>query len=91
MIKTIESNNITYAKIIRAVHQPTQTEFYTEKEDELQFGVMFFEKNHKTGTHFHNHTEKLKNQTDEILMMQQGSARIDFYDNQGAYIKSTEI
>ena len=42
MIKTIESNNITYAKIIRAVHQPTQTEFYTEKEDELQFGLMFF-------------------------------------------------
>lgn len=91
MIKTIERNDIIYGKIIRANYQPTQTEFFTRKEDELQFGVMFFEQNHKTGTHYHNHTPNNTNQTDEILIIQEGSARVDFYDDTGSYIKSCEI
>ena len=91
MIKLIEENNTTYAKIIRANYEPSETEFFTRESDEVQFGVVNFQKNFKTGAHYHNHLKKKSNQTDEILMLQSGSARVDFYNDKGAYIKSAEI
>lgn len=91
MIKLIEDNNTTYAKIIRAKYNPSDTEFFTRESDEVQFGVVNFEKNYKTGAHYHNHLKHKTNQTDEILMLQTGSARVDFYNDKGVYIKSSEI
>ena len=91
MIKLIEENSVTYAKIIRANYEPSDTEFFTRESDEVQFGVVNFQKNFKTGAHYHNHLKKKSNQTDEILMLQSGSARVDFYNEKGAYIKSAEI
>ncbi len=90
MIKTIEDNNIVYAKIIKASYEAKDCEFYTEKEDEIQFGIVNFKKGFKTGAHFHNHNEDSKNQTDEILILEAGSIRIDFYNDKGAYFKSCE-
>jgi len=91
MIKLIQDNDILFAKIIRANSQKNNTEFYTDTKDEIQFGIVNYAKNHKTGAHYHNHIKSNANQTDEILIMQNGSARIDFYNNEGVYIKSCEI
>ena len=91
MIKLIEQNGTTYAKVIRSTYQTKGTEFFTENTDEIQFGVISYEKNHKTGAHYHNHLNKQSNQVDEILIVQEGSARVDFYNKEGNYIKSTEI
>lgn len=90
MIKLIEENNTLYAKIIRANHLVNDSEFFTSETDEIQFGVVNYKKNHKTGAHYHNRLTNKKTQTDEILVFLQGGARIDFYDNEGAYIKSVE-
>ena len=54
MIKIIQENEIIYAKIIRASYKTQDNEFYTSETDELQFGVMSYPKNHKTGAHCHN-------------------------------------
>ena len=81
MIKEIKDNDVLYAKIIRADYNPTETEFFTDEKDELQLGVMFYQKNHKTGAHYHNRLKSKTNQTDEI---------IDFYNDKGEYIKSIE-
>jgi len=75
--------------------EPTQDqccggEIHREK-DEIQFGVASYPKNYKTGTHFHNHIEKETTQVDEILIVKEGCARVDFYNNEGIYIKSSEI
>ena len=90
MIKKIIDNNVLLAKIIKADYNPTTTEFFTDENDELQFGVMFYEKNHKTGAHYHNHLKTKTNQTDEILIVQNGALRIDFYNDKGEYIKSIQ-
>ena len=91
MIKIIEDNGITYAKIVKAGHDFSKTEFFTNETDEIQFGVVNFDKNFKTGAHYHN---KLKHKTtpvDEILMVQKGKMRVDFYNDKGVYIKSYEV
>ena len=88
MIKVIKDNDIIYAKIVRAGHNTGNTEFFTEKSDELQLGIVQYKKDYKTGAHYHNHLKTKTTKTDEILMFQRGSARIDFYNDKGAYIKS---
>ena len=91
MIKVIESNNTIYAKIIKAGHIALNDGFFTENNDEIQFGFLNRKKDYKTGAHYHNRTRKKTNQTDEILILQKGSARIDFYDDKGVYFKSNNI
>ena len=47
MIKEIIDNDIAYAKIIRATYKPSdKTEFFTRESDEVQFGVVNYEKNY---------------------------------------------
>ena len=48
MIKLIEENKVTYAKIIRASYEASEVEFFTRESDEVQFGVVNFQKNFKT-------------------------------------------
>ena len=91
MIKLIKQNKETYAKIIRANYQTQDVEFFTDDSSELQFGVINFQKNHKTGAHCHNISSRKTTQLDEILMVQKGSARVDFYNTKGEYIVSCEI
>ena len=91
MIKLIKQNKETYAKIIRANYQTQDVEFFTDDSSELQFGVINFQKNHKTGAHCHNISSRKTTQLDEILMVQKGSARVDFYNTKGEYIISCEI
>ena len=91
MIKEIKDNDITYAKIIRAGHITESTEFFSEKSDEIQLGIVQYKKDYKTGAHYHNHLKTKTTKTDEILMLQNGSARIDFYNDKGIYIKSTIV
>ena len=91
MIKLIQQNNETYAKIIRANYQTQETEFFTADSSEIQFGVIAFPKGHKTGAHCHNTSSKKATQLDEILIVQNGSMRVDFYNTKGEYIVSSEV
>lgn len=91
MIKLIEDNNVLYAKIIRSSYIPKDCDFFTREKDEIQLGIVNYKKDYKTGAHYHNHLREKTNQTDEILIIQQGSARVDFFNEKGAYIKSSEV
>ena len=86
MIKIIKDNDKICAKVIRASYQ-TDNEFFTDSSDEIQLGIVTYPKNHKTGAHYHNHLDKNVNQTDEILLVKNGKARVDFYNDKGVYIK----
>ena len=90
-MKIVEYNDVIFAKIIKAQEKESANQFYTDFDESLQFGILNYSKNYKTGAHYHNHLEKAKNRTDEILIFQKGSARVDFYNNEGAYIKSCEV
>lgn len=89
-MKLIEDNNVVYAKIIRANSRPDESMFFTDETCEIQFGIVNYTKNHKTGAHYHNHLDSEKSRVDEIIIVQKGSMRIDFYNEKGAYIKSIE-
>lgn len=91
MIKLVEDNDIVYAKIITSDHPTDENVFFTEKDTEIQFGILNYKKNYKTGAHYHGHLKEKTARVDEILIFLKGSARIDFYNNKGAYIKSSEI
>lgn len=91
MIKTIEDNKITYAKIIKCGHKGADVEFFTDESDELQFGVLNYKKDYKTGAHYHSRLKSKSKKTDEILILQKGSARVDFYNDKGEYLKSAVI
>ena len=78
MIKEIKDNDILYAKIIRKEFPKNENTFFTDENDEIQFGILNYEKNYKTGAHYHGHIKsKQKNRTDEILLFQKGSARVE--------------
>ena len=91
MFKDIIDNDILYARIIRSYNSTDETIFFTRPEDELQIGVLSYESGYKTGAHCHNRPQGFLNETDEIIIVQKGSARVDFYNDKGSYIKSSEI
>ena len=88
MIKLIKDNNEIYAKLIRSSYQTKDTEFFTDETDEIQLGYITYSKNHKTGAHYHNHLNKETTRTDEILIIQKGSARVDFYNTKGEFLSA---
>ena len=90
MIKDIIDNNVIYARIIRNSND-SDSAFFTREEDELQIGVLDYEKNYKTGTHYHNRPQGFINETDEIFIVKEGSCRVDFYNDKGVYLKSCEL
>ena len=91
MIKVIEKNNQIYARIVKSTYLSNETEFFTDNSDEVQLGYITYEKDYKTGAHYHNHSIEPKNQVDEILIVEYGYARIDFYSNEGIYLKSVNV
>lgn len=90
MIKDIIDNNVIYARIIRS-SSTFESGFFTRVEDELQIGILNYEKDYKTGTHYHNRPEGFINETDEIFIVKEGSCRVDFYNDKGVYLKSCEV
>ncbi len=91
MIKLIKDNNVIYAKIIKAGNNCSDISFFTEENDELQYGIINRKKDYKTGAHYHNHIKNKCRKIDEIIIILEGSARVDFYNDKGIYIKSTII
>ena len=91
MFKDITDNDILYARIIRNYNSIDESKFFTRDEDEMQIGMLCYESGYKSGAHCHNRPEGFLNETDEIIIVQKGSARVDFYNDKGVYIKSAEI
>ncbi len=89
MTKLIEDNGTTYAKIIKSDCINPSDEFLTSANDEIQLGFINRKKDYKTGAHYHSHITQKANKIDEILMLKNGSARVDFYNDKGIYLKSS--
>ena len=90
-MKLIKDNDVIYANIVRANSYLNDTVYFTNETDEIQFGVVNYKKDYKTGAHYHNHLDFESTRVDEIIIVQNGSARIDFYNEVGAYIVSCKV
>lgn len=91
MIKVIEDKGQILAKIIRRATQTKECEFFTDENSQIQFGIMNYPKNYKTGAHFHNRFKYQTANIDEIIIVQKGSMRADFYNEESQYVVSCEI
>lgn len=88
MEKIISQNNIVYAKIIRNINDFSSNTKFSEENDSICVSLNVSQKSEKTGAHFHNCDNENSIRTDEIMLIQKGSARVDFYNEIGGYIKS---
>lgn len=63
--------------------------FFTPDEYSQQLAYMKHPAGHKIIPHVHNQIERTVFYTQEVLVIKSGSVRVDFYDNDRAYLLST--
>ncbi|HNM33983.1 MAG: hypothetical protein IT237_00965 [Bacteroidia bacterium] len=89
MLEKIIQNNLTLSIIIRKDYQKQGIEFFTNDEDSQQLGYMNRPKDYVIPPHRHNLVKRDVHLTQEVLFIKSGKVRVDFFDNQQLYIKST--
>ena len=89
MIERITHNKLRLAIIIRKNYSNDSIEFFTNNDDSQQLGFMTREKGYEIIPHRHNVIERKVNITQEVLYIKSGKVRVDFYDNNENYLKSS--
>lgn len=89
MIENIKHNNLLLAIIIRSDYKKDGIEFFTNDNDSQQLGYMNRPQGYVIAPHRHNLVAREVHLTQEVLFIKSGVVRVDFYDNQQNYIKST--
>lgn len=90
MEKLVSQNNTIYARIVNMADNLVGNTNFSKDDDCIQVSLDNFEKNYSSGAHFHSLYDKKVISVDEILVIQNGAIRIDFYNEIGAYIKSVK-
>ena len=89
MVENITNNNIILAIIIRAKYEKNGIEFFTPNDFSQQLGYMKHSKGYVISPHTHNIVKREVKLTQEVLYIKKGKIRVDFYENNQNYIKST--
>jgi len=89
MIEKIFNNQLLLSIIIRKEFQKDGIEFFTNDNDSQQLGYMQRPKDYIIPPHRHNLVPREVHLTQEVLLIKSGKVRVDFFDNQQLYIKST--
>ena len=88
LLKEIKKNNKTLALIIPAKLEKEGTNFFTDKSNPFQVGILKNKKGVKVKPHIHKKAKRTINQTQEILYIEQGKVRANFYNEKGKKVKS---
>lgn len=91
MIENIQNNNLLLAIIIRTDYKRDGIQFFTEANDSQQLGYMSRPEGYVIAPHRHNLVPREVHLTQEVLFIKSGKVRVDFYDNQQNYIRSTVL
>ncbi len=89
MIEKFTHNNLSLAVIIRANYKKDGIEFFTNDNDSQQLGYMNRAKDYVIAPHRHNLVPREVHLTQEVLFIKSGKVRVDFYDNNQNYLKSS--
>jgi hypothetical protein len=81
-------NNQLLALILRANTTCQGIEFYTDDDSPQQIGTMAWPEGHIIVPHVHRLVERTISHTQEVLVIQKGKVRVDFYDDQQNYLES---
>jgi mannose-6-phosphate isomerase-like protein (cupin superfamily) len=89
MLQHIAQNGKTLAIIIRHNFQKEGIEFFTPPDFSQQLAYMKRPKNYVIPPHVHNPVQREVFYTKEVLFIKSGKVRVDFYDEDRNYLKST--
>ena len=91
LFEKIISDNLLLAIIIRSGYQKEGIEFFTNENDSQQLGYMNRHKDYVIAPHRHNIVARQVHLTQEVLFIKSGKVRVDFYDNEQNYVKSSVL
>jgi hypothetical protein len=88
MIDVIKRNDTVLSVIIRENYRSDGIEFFTPNDFSQQLGYMNRKKGYAIPPHRHNIVERKVTLTQEVLYIKSGKVRVDFYDDDQAYLES---
>lgn len=91
MIERIEHNNVLLAIIIRSNYKKEGISFFTPGDFSQQLGYMNRPKGYVIDPHVHNLVERKVTLTQEVLYIKSGKVKVDFYNDDQAYLESRVI
>ena len=92
MIKEIVHKNKLYALVIKETYQDKKgISFFTKNADNQQIGFMSHPKNYLIKPHKHQKRETKIFITSEVIILQKGKLRVDFYDTNKKYLFSVIV
>jgi len=89
VIQYITNNNLLLSIIVRHKFQKNGIEFFTPPEFSQQLAYMKRPKDYIIPPHIHNPISREVQWTQEVLFVKKGKVRVDFYDENKNYLKST--
>ncbi|MGE5502855.1 MAG: hypothetical protein ACM31L_00385 [Actinomycetota bacterium] len=91
MVVRVTAGSKLLALIVPADHRPPGVHFVTNDEDSQQVAVMRHPAGHQIKAHVHNPVPRQFKYTKEVLIIEKGRMRADFYDNDQTYVESREV
>ena len=91
MYEIIEHNNKILAIIISDGFYEEGIHFFTPNDFSQQLAYMSHKKGKIIQPHVHNPVVRKVTYTLEVLFLKRGRLRVDFYDDEQNYLKSTEL
>ena len=88
MIENITHDGRTLAVLLRTEFQADGIHFFTPGDFSQQLGYMCRPAGHVIDPHVHNPVSREVHFTNEVLFIKSGRIRVDFYDDQRAYLES---
>lgn len=88
MIEYVKNREETLAIIVRKGHQADGIEFLTPGEYSQQLAYMHHPQGKKIDAHVHNEVRRSIYFTQEVLVIQKGKLRVDFYSRHQEYVES---
>ena len=91
MIETIRHDDEILAIIVSKDYREEGISFITPDDFTLQLGYMSHPAGHKIKPHMHQPVQRETIGTQEMLIVQKGAIRIDFYSFDKEYLESREL
>jgi len=92
MLKEIIYKNKLFALIIKETYQKNKgISFFTKNDANQQIGFMNHPKNYQIKPHKHQKRETKIFLTSEVIIVQKGKLRVDFYNDQTKYLFSVVL
>lgn len=88
MIEIIKNESIELAYIIYSNYKKDGIQFITPNSFSQQLAYMSHPKGKQIVPHVHNPVSREVQLTQEVLVIKNGKLRVDFYDDQKAYLES---